>query len=310
MASLLGVLFRTVFSVKRDYDRHQLVVLKRAQYDDQAWTEQDVLKALNTMDLLEKSLAVFGKEVIKDFVEPLAKGELGKLETESTKSHAALRSLRVKSKTGFQKPQPETLMQYLLEVTRFIKQSLGCCEQAPRVFGKMWAGEFVALLKQYCMNPLIPDSFDQLDAFSETITPKLLRFEMELMETQLLPGGYSDLADFVANIYLRFTKQKRNHLLSAVRDIIMDDDKNTAEVEDATERGGIKLIGAGKPNAKDSALAGKGGKGAIAIDPSLRLPRMHVSVQAQTLVEMAYQLFSDFQLVKDPTYHKIHIHFS
>ena len=57
-----------------------------------------------------------------------------------------------------------------------------------------------------------------------------------------LSSGQTMISDFVQDVPLTFTKRKRAETLMTIRDIMMSNDTNTVEVEDATERGKLERV--------------------------------------------------------------------
>jgi hypothetical protein len=127
------------------------------------------------------------------------------------------------------------------------------------------------------------------------------------------------IIEFVSKINLLYARRRRSSLLVTVRQIIESEDQNTAEVTDATERGNfvcntredvaahmyigslntlhaIRMGQEFSKNADGGISNGKAGyekQGQEINDCSFRLPTCHVSVQAQTLVELAYNTLSE-----------------
>ena len=80
-------------------------------------------------------------------------------------------------------------------------------------------------------------------------------------------------------------KSQKLEILSNAKEILDSADKNTCEISDGTIRGGISGLLGRKYGAQD----GKTKVGQEGIDFDFCAPKLHVSNQAQSLMDMVYQ---------------------
>lgn len=82
----------------------------------------------------------------------------------------------------------------------------------------------------------------EFDVFSRSVAGKLRRLEEDWKDLQLLSRGRGRLQDILDNLPALFMKKRRIFLLTTTREIVMSEDFNVVEVQDATERGNNPLV--------------------------------------------------------------------
>lgn len=297
------MLFQNMYKLTLEYGSKSLLIKKRVYVENQSFKATDVVKAFETLDYLDEVFKNFGTKLVNEFVHPIFMGQLSNPENESSKSSRSIcfsikKKLAVSSSGELHSSSISTVnRKQIVDNFRCFIEVLADDALDPLVrnsLARCWSDELCLVLKDCYLAGLIPDSYQQVEQFKRDITPEILELERWLMvEKNILHEAYTDLSDYVANIYSHYAKKKRSQLLSMVRDVLVNDDKNTSEVEDATERGGIKFGSQGKPTKS----SGKGGKASLLIDETMKLPRMLVSSHAQTVVETAYQILSELELI-------------
>lgn len=172
-----------------------------------------------------------------------------------------------------------------------------------------WPRFWQILFKKY-LYACIPDDRKGLtDTKMRNAQEYLLEFERNMKCLELMPQESFEISEFVHYIQTFFAKKLRNEFLNAAKSILQSDDLNTEEVMDATERGGFSaLSGGGKSSSGNPDKAGggmgKSGKeGLESYDTFYKLPTMHVSRQAQMIVEQAYQALEDAIKLGNTTSH-------
>ncbi|ORX68450.1 Zw10-domain-containing protein [Anaeromyces robustus] len=151
----------------------------------------------------------------------------------------------------------------------------------------LWPEVWKILKKQF--ETVIPDHFDDLNKFSE-IHDKLLSYENQLSDLEMMPSNINDISNFLKNIKYHYFKKNKNEFLQMVRDVLQSNDQNTVEVKDELERGGFNIFGDKKikfNNIKENKEKSE------MDDNSFKLPTCHITIQTQTIVEIAYQKMNE-----------------
>jgi hypothetical protein len=125
-----------------------------------------------------------------------------------------------------------------------------------------------------------------------------LHFGNGLETLGILPPGRGELDDFVGQIEALSVAKRRASLLSTARAILVNEDINMVEVNQATERGGVYNLNGGKKDGGGDQPSGKAGaEGKAGLESSdaaaFKVPRCLVSSQVQSVVEMAYQVVGE-----------------
>ncbi|KAJ3040929.1 Centromere/kinetochore protein zw10 [Rhizophlyctis rosea] len=272
-----------------------------------------------TLKILPDAVDRFVCSILTQFVKPIIGNSAQELSWSRTKFNAVIKlglpTGGVKGMGGpiaggvtvgqtANKQDLTDLFDKLLSIARFLQENVlpTAVDGAPpytELFAKTWCNSLLDEIITNVLKPSIPEDKSGFESYSEDLQ-NFLRFEREVKEIGLIPPNREDISDFVSSVHLHFAEKKRAELLITVRDILQSEDQNTAEVTDATERGGLSALkggkGSGGKGGKDAAGGGKGGKGTSDdSEAPLKLPTMHVSVQAQTIVEMVYQTLNDLE---------------
>jgi len=104
-----------------------------------------------------------------------------------------------------------------------------------------------------------------------------------------MPLSNNDISNFLKNIKYHYFKKNKNEFLQMVRDVLQNNDHNTVEVKDELERGGFNMCGDKKIKFNVKVKKEKSEMD----DNSFKLPTCHISVQTQTIVEIAYQKMNE-----------------
>ena len=163
------------------------------------------------------------------------------------------------------------------------------------LFSSKWWPLFFSHLYKRILYPSVPTSRAILNKYqeSDTLQP-LLEFDSEMKSMDLIPRDEYQLVEFVHRIDVECYRKLRTEILEFARDVLVSDDLNTEEVMDATERGGFAALSGAAKGGPSEKGSGKGGKEGLEEHESFyKLPTMHVSRQAQMIVEQAYQILED-----------------
>ncbi|KAJ3115873.1 Centromere/kinetochore protein zw10 [Physocladia obscura] len=207
------------------------------------------------------------------------------------------------------------MFQIIFEATKFIHDSILGPDFLENTGSKSeWTPEhecFVQILSPFiltellsdCLIPSIPDNSNDMATYGGFLDA-VRAFDKNMKDAHMLFADSCELLDFVAGANLAYARKRKSQLLMEIRKIIESEDQNTFEVDDATERGSIRSLYAAKTGGVKAVSEMPQGKGAnsekhgIAIsETSFRLPKCQVSVQAQTLVEQAYQTLNEALLL-------------
>ncbi|KAL3901785.1 MAG: hypothetical protein SGCHY_000314 [Lobulomycetales sp.] len=253
--------------------------------------------------LLSNLMTGFADRIKETFLVPILEGnpelQLQKRNTVCSlkfKKEAFLPGIR--SKLGSHDPldcfENLKLLGKFLGDNVFVGEGSGCLK-ARDSFASIFYPHLLTEVYSKTVYPNLPSDKSQVRAFSESIQSILGSFESEWKNIGLIPEEKTGFSGMANEIPLLYAKKRRETLLSAAREIIMSNDWNTVEVHDSTEQGGISLLlGSGKLNTSGKDVASKNGKEGLETGVSdLKLPRFSISVQAQTIIETAYQVIQE-----------------
>ncbi|ORX81531.1 Centromerekinetochore Zw10 [Basidiobolus meristosporus CBS 931.73] len=281
-----------------------------AKYYENPLSLNDVFTAFSVMNTLHTKLKIMAKTIIDRFVQPILENPNHELTVQKSKFHVTLRygSIAGGGKSREASADPTKVFQRLVMLGEFLKKYIFVSDSDDnedgsmymQLFGKIWWQDVWDLVLPRCLALTIPGDRDQLAAY-DGITEIALAFEKKMTELGLIPEDSCFISSFVKNIYVHYAKKKRSELLATAREILLNEDYNTVEVTQGTERGGIAALGGGKgkqqsanpskPGLEQTGFNGK--EGLEAGDEGFALPTCHISVQTQTLVEMVYMTLAE-----------------
>ncbi|TPX43680.1 hypothetical protein SeMB42_g04632 [Synchytrium endobioticum] len=320
----LNDLFHSIFSFSHGIDGvNKLTVSQRIpmtagkEYFDNPPTIEDLFAALATADMLQEKLQWLGQQLIPTFIVNVIKQPTAQVTQIKNKLHSQLLFAGGKKVTtaGNLKSHLSTALEKIIFVCQFMLEN-GLPTGAPlgddppsyaKSFGETWAESLCRALLENALMPLIPDDKASLERFSE-LSESVRGFDAQLKELELIPPNREDLVTFISNLHHHYTLKRRNELLRVARDILLSDDTNTYLVTEGTERGGVAFLTKGTKEGKsaegpsDKRENGKfmGGKDGVEVnDSSIKLPAMHISVQAQMLMELVYQTLLEAEKTED-----------
>ncbi|KAI8809420.1 Centromere/kinetochore Zw10-domain-containing protein [Cladochytrium replicatum] len=171
-------------------------------------------------------------------------------------------------------------------------------EQITECVRRLWYDSFMPIVVEDVLKPMIPDTFT-----SEIMGKQhIIWFAEQLSALGVVSKFENELEKVLSNMARLVVRKRRTTLLQTAREILMSDDQNTAEVTEATERGGINAFRSGKNGADKTKLgAGNDGKTGkenkegldITEHDQFRLPTCQITVRTQLLMEMAYQTMQE-----------------
>ncbi|KAI8610377.1 Centromere/kinetochore Zw10-domain-containing protein [Chytriomyces sp. MP71] len=269
------------------------------------------MKSVNSAGLLSDYLVNLAESFVKLFVLRIIQSPLNELSTTKSKLMANIKfgnpkglSTHVTVKNDY--PQ---MFDKIFDVLQFLRDSvIGAVD----LQSQDWTPEnelFVHVLfpmlfdtlSKACLAPSIPDNSEDMEKYGD-FCDLIRKFDTRLKEARLSFPENENFEEFVKTGRLQYARRRKAHMLLHIREIIESEDQNTYEVEEATERGSLRslyaarmgLIGGKLETSMPQGKAGMTEKhGLEADDVSFRLPKCHVSVQAQTLVEQAYQTLTE-----------------
>ncbi|KAJ3244298.1 Centromere/kinetochore protein zw10 [Chytriomyces hyalinus] len=306
-------LYRTAFFYSCENDISELVITFRitvtasAKYHDSPVFLISLIQSMNSAGLLTDYLTIFAESFIKNFIDRIIKNAASELSMSKTKLNATIRFGNVKgmiSNVPHSKPDAFKIFDQIFKITHYLRECLLGAEETTE-----WTPEnqlFVNILFPLLMDtlrtnlliPSIPDNRDAMNTYPEFLN-ELRRFDERLKADRLCFPENMELDMFAGNARLQCARKRRAFMMIGIREIIESEDQNTYEVEEATERGSIKSLYsakmgmAGNKTISESAPGKTTKTGLEMNDISFRLPKCHVSVQAQTLVEQAYQILTE-----------------
>ncbi|KAJ3071541.1 Centromere/kinetochore protein zw10 [Podochytrium sp. JEL0797] len=309
-------LIRTAFFFSRENDISELnitfriIVTSSSKYHESPVFLMTLIKSMNSAGLLTEYLTTFMESFVKLFVQKMIENPAQELSTTKTKLSASIKFGTAKSISSTQASQRvdvKTVFQKVFESVKFMRDCLlgpvtsGEWTPESECFVHIMAPLIIDTMLREAMCPSIPDNREDMNKYGEYLEA-VRAFDRNMKEESLLFPDTSELLEFVATANMQYARNRKSRLLINIRKIIESEDQNTYEVDDATERGSIRSLhsaknGGGKVAMDSAAASGKAANlekhGLEINDTSFRLPRCHVSVQAQTLVEQAYQTLEE-----------------
>ncbi|TPX36719.1 hypothetical protein SmJEL517_g01267 [Synchytrium microbalum] len=307
----LNELFCATFSFTCAADGMQKVSVSQRitskEYFDSPPTIEDLFAALATAEMLQEKLIWLAQNVVSTIIKSILKQPGAELTQSRNKLHSQLIfSGGKKAPASDLKRDLPLALDKIVMVGEFMLEN-GLPAGAPlgddppsyaESFGEAWSELLYTTLIEDAIIPIIPDDKSSLERFSG-LAERIATFDLHMKELELIPTNREDLVTLLANLHSHYTRKRRNELLRVARDILSSDDTNTVQVTDATERGGLGLLGSGGKDGKGGESRTKqaakgGGKEGLEINNSaLKLPTMHISVQAQMLIELVYQTLNE-----------------
>ncbi|CAG8542839.1 2478_t:CDS:10 [Paraglomus brasilianum] len=169
------------------------------------------------------------------------------------------------------------------------------------VFGEIWWHDIWKHLAN-CFRVFIPNDKVRSNEYDEVATTAI-SFEREMMAVGLIPSDCYAISQFAQNFQFEFVKKRHADILAIAREILVSQDMNTAEVTNATERGGLGIASETKNIRDKENFNGEkdfnGKTRSSTCEGLLHLPTCHISIQAQTLVELVYQTLTEATTSKD-----------
>ncbi|KAJ3072214.1 Centromere/kinetochore protein zw10, partial [Quaeritorhiza haematococci] len=265
-------------------------------YCDNPVVLSDMWMAMETTGVLDHYLGILSDRLVNHFVVPMVRNPNVELLLGKTKFHSSLKfaAKRLKAQQQQQRQDPVTVLQNVLVLSRFVKetilQSSPICSEA---LSEIWCPALISSILDEFLFRTVPEGSP---ALIEEHCNQILDFEREMKDLGLIPPHRTDFTTFVRNIERVKSQKRRSKLLTLAREVLQSEDQNTAEVTEATERGGFSILH-GKNGGKDDGSAPekpKMTKEGLEVGPTAcLLPTCHISVQAQTIVEMVYQSLND-----------------
>ncbi|KAJ3394306.1 Centromere/kinetochore protein zw10 [Entophlyctis sp. JEL0112] len=209
------------------------------------------------------------------------------------------------NKTNNQKKDVAEALRKIFETTLFLRD---CAFGLAGEVTQEWKAEYQCFstvlqstllpgLFEELLGPSIPDYKEHAEEF-RSFLECVKTFAEKMKNSSLLLENVTAFEYFTSNARNVCIRNRRAHLLVQVRNIIESEDSNTFEVEEATERGSLASLFATKAGGGKFSSEGSktkiGAKSSFDFDfAAFRLPKCRVSVQAQTLVELAYQILNE-----------------
>ncbi|ORY64675.1 hypothetical protein LY90DRAFT_668060 [Neocallimastix californiae] len=273
-----------------------LISSQTKKYFDNPVKVKDIFEVLEIIDVVDEDVPILVNHILEKFIKSIVENPKQELSYTNNESHAII---------TFQKPtlknnneELSSLAKLYLMVEKVIKflellkksvyvENDNKCRGFIKIVQKyIWPKVWCILKKDF--ESIIPDNFDDLKKFSE-INEKLLSYENQLFDLEIIPSTSNDISNFLKNIKYHYFKKNKNEFLQMVRDVLQNNDQNTVEVKDELERGGFNMFGDKKIkfNIKENKEKSE------MDDNSFKLPTCHISVQTQTIVEIAYQKMNE-----------------
>ncbi|ORY52531.1 hypothetical protein BCR33DRAFT_319870 [Rhizoclosmatium globosum] len=305
-------LFRTAFYFSRENDISELnitfkiITTSSSKYHDSPVFLLTLIKSVNSAGLLTEYLTTFVESFVKLFVERIIQCPAQELTMTKSKLSATMTLGTGKAvSTNCPHQDFESMYQKIFDAVRFLRDCLlgpaKAEEWTPEneCFVHIVSPLIISILLRDSMFPSIPDNREDMQKYGHYLEA-VKQFDRKMKDECLFFPESSELMDFVATANIQYAKKRKSRLLINIRKIIESEDQNTYEVDDATERGSIRSLFSAKTGGSKMPVEVLSGKAAMSEkhglespDTSFRLPKCHVSVQAQTLVEQAYQTLEE-----------------
>ncbi|KAJ3224591.1 Centromere/kinetochore protein zw10 [Clydaea vesicula] len=150
--------------------------------------------------------------------------------------------------------------------------------RASEYFSEICYEILISEINKVFYNNLPSDSLKLEDYIVESKL-NFLQFENEWKELKLLPPYKNEIEKILINAKFTYCIKRRNELMNITREVIMSQDWNTVEVQDATERA--------KDNLESNAYMSE-----------MKFPHCLISSHAQTVMDMVYQTIQDARGIK------------
>ncbi|KAI9351455.1 Centromere/kinetochore Zw10-domain-containing protein [Obelidium mucronatum] len=308
-------LFRTAFYFSRENDISELtisfkiIMTSSSKYHESPVFLMALIKSMNSAGLLSEYLTSFIESFVKLFVTKIIESPSKEFSMTKSKLSAIMKFGDTKTLSGVGAPPLKdfnAMYQKIFDAIKFLRDCLlgpvkdGQWTPENECFVNILSPMLVNTLLEFSMYPSIPDNRDDMSKYGDYLEAVRL-FDRRMKDESLFFSDNMEMMEFVVTANVQYARKRKSKLLINVRKIIESEDQNTYEVEDATERGSIRSLYSAKSGGgkvpMESTATGKTAlldkQGLEVNDASFRLPRCQVSVQAQTLVEQAYQTLEE-----------------
>ncbi|KAI9141856.1 Centromere/kinetochore Zw10-domain-containing protein [Paraphysoderma sedebokerense] len=276
------------------------------KYFDNPITIADLFTSSELLGNIDMKAEEFGKWLLDVLIEPIIRSDKEEVAFSSNKLHATLsfgkQSAGSANKTNKEAPPPSpTVFQKLRTLVDFLNEHIFSASGSENqnaflhAVGSLIGDKLVSLLIDEILIPSIPDDRSEVDGYIDRVKQEILDFEGDLIKLGLISDNQQGLSNFIVNIRTFYAKKRRTNMLTIARDLLISDDMNTVEV---TEQVGVRMSSEEKHQAQDANgkagyEGGKAKEGAENDESDFIFPRCHVSIQTQTLIELAYQTLQD-----------------
>ncbi|KAJ3178419.1 Centromere/kinetochore protein zw10 [Gaertneriomyces sp. JEL0708] len=159
------------------------------------------------------------------------------------------------------------------------------------IFISIFSRSLTACIVDQLLTPHIPNDNAELEAY-DSIGESVRTFDDKMKSIGMLEPNESGLTRFVLDITRKYGEKQRAELLLLVRDVLNSDDENTVTVPGDLENGDIFAPTSETKHSSTNASAknGKDGTTKEGLEQTHRfsLPKMQISTQVQTLMELVH----------------------
>ncbi|KAI9208801.1 Centromere/kinetochore Zw10-domain-containing protein [Polychytrium aggregatum] len=262
---------------------------------------EDMLDAMEDLDVLVPQLKRLNQALVDHFVKPLKGATDADIRVVSTHLAHTLQYARSIRNAEQKNEDISHILQSLQKIAVFVRDHVLRGHYIEE-YEQLWAPGVIAFVRDICLrSPIIQDCLESGTDDGSGLRTEVLKFDRELKEMNMLSHSRTDLQSLVGNIPVVRMKSNRTKLLATVRDILRQSDNLTAEVCEATERGGLKSAHGSGKKASSQPVKEKRGDSQVykEVSSTFDLKKCRISTQVQTLVEMIYLLMDQACKTKD-----------
>jgi hypothetical protein len=240
----------------------------------------DFLVALDAFGVTWSFLDSLIERIVEEWIPMCFKG--GKLEVKRIQNNFVM-SGTLSSNQDIKKLNLSIIKSNIIHLAEFISNHM--FKQLNEELIDKWS---LALSKELQQLSIIRSDQDEIQSMVKNL-------EVELLYLNYLSPANIPLLN--CNLEKEILKTKKIEILVNAKEILDSHDKNTCEISDGIMRGGFGSL-LGKKGSMDTNNVYKAGKEQA--DEDFCVPTMHVSNQAQSLVDMVYETLDQISKSKNP----------
>ncbi|ESP01626.1 hypothetical protein LOTGIDRAFT_225294 [Lottia gigantea] len=274
-----------------------LIELKLITGKDSLQVLENMISAMEKLNILDSKIKAFGELFVKHIVKNLLLQDAVDLKEMSTSKEKSLK-LTLKSKVEHMPLNVNLFRKFNLVMDfladSFFKLTVKWKEKEIsllELLGYGIADTVVDLIIKDCLSHAIPSQTEKLADFFKVID-STETFQKGLMDAKFLPESNTALMNYVGNVNVLFAKKKCQEILEKARKLITSDIHDTFEVSpDVTLHPLPPLL-------KDKSISTSTPPVQLAHEEKLspdafKLPKCRISLSINNVVNLAYEILSE-----------------